>query len=199
MFDAMVSLCDLAVNYWSMGQRREPDAEPNLPLILDSFRSADGWFMVQVVREYQFERLANLVGHPEWVDDERFATRQGWRAHLEEVIRPAVEKWAADKTKGEAAAALAGSGLAAAPCNDAPDVVGDPHVAHRHMLVELERTDGVAQPVLVAGNPIKMSKVAEGPETDVPGMGEHTVPVLRDLLGLDEESIRELVASGVVA
>jgi crotonobetainyl-CoA:carnitine CoA-transferase CaiB-like acyl-CoA transferase len=199
MFDAMVSLCDLAVNYWSMGQRREPDEEPNLPLILDSFRSADGWFMVQVVREYQFERLANLVGHPEWVEDERFATRQGWRAHLEEVIRPAVEKWAADKTKGEAAAALAGSGLASAPCNDASDVVDDPHVAHRNMLVELERTDGVAQPVLVAGNPIKMSKVAEGPETDVPGMGEHTVSVLRDLLGLDDSAIEELRESGVVA
>jgi crotonobetainyl-CoA:carnitine CoA-transferase CaiB-like acyl-CoA transferase len=92
MFDAMVSLCDLAVNYWSMGQRREPDEEQSLPLILDSFRSADGWFMVQVVREYQFERLANLVGHPEWTEEERFATRQGWRANLEGVIRPAVEQ-----------------------------------------------------------------------------------------------------------
>jgi crotonobetainyl-CoA:carnitine CoA-transferase CaiB-like acyl-CoA transferase len=199
MFDAMVSLCDLAVNYWSMGQRREPDEEQNLPLILDSFRSADGWFMVQVVREHQFERLANLVGHPEWVAEERFATRQGWRENLEGVIRPAVEKWAADKTKAEAVAILAGSGLAAAPCNAAEDVVRDPHVAHRNMLVELERTDGVAQPVLVAGNPIKMSKVAEGPETDVPSMGQHTVPVLRDLLGLDEATIAELVTSGVVA
>jgi crotonobetainyl-CoA:carnitine CoA-transferase CaiB-like acyl-CoA transferase len=199
MFDAMVSLCDLAVNYWSMGQRREPDEEANLPLILDSFRSADGWFMVQVVREHQFERLANLVGHPEWTQEERFATRQGWRANLEGVIRPAVEMWAADKTKGEASATLASNGLAAAPCNAAEDVVHDPHVLHRNMLVELERTDGVAQPVLVAGNPIKMSKVAEGPETDVPSMGQHTVSVLRDLLGLDEATISELVTSGVVA
>jgi crotonobetainyl-CoA:carnitine CoA-transferase CaiB-like acyl-CoA transferase len=199
MFDAMISLCDLAVNYWSMGQRREPDEEPNLPLILDSFRSRDGWFMVQVVREHQFGRLADLVGHPEWVDDERFATRQGWRAHLEEVIRPAVELWAADKTKGEASGVLAESGIAAAPCNAAEDVVHDPHVAQRNMLVELARTDGVAQPVLVAGNPIKMSRVAEGPETGVPAMGQHTAGVLRELLGLDEEAITELVKAGVVA
>ena len=89
--------------------------------------------------------------------------------------------------------------IAAAPCNDAADVVHDPHVLHRNMLVELARTDGVAQPVLVAGNPIKMSKVAEGPETDVPGMGEHTVPVLRDLLGLDDSTIEELRESGVIA
>jgi formyl-CoA transferase len=155
--------------------------------------------MVQVVREHQFERLANLVGHPEWTEEERFATRQGWRANLEGVIRPAVEKWAADKTKGEASATLASNGLAAAPCNAAEDVVDDPHVRDRNMLVELERTDGVAQPVLVAGNPIKMSKMAEGPETDVPSMGQHTIPVLRDLLGLDEATISELVTSGVVA
>jgi len=199
MFDAMVAMCDLAVNYWSMGQFREPDQEFDLPLILDSFLSARGWFIVQVGREHQFERLANLVGHPEWVGDERFATRQGWRAHVEAVIRPAVEAWAADKTNLEAARIFAESGIAAAPCSSAPDVAADPHVALHNMLVELERTDGVEQPVLVAGNPIKMSKVTEGPEKFVPMMGEHTASVLRSMLGLDDSTIDELIAAGVIS
>jgi crotonobetainyl-CoA:carnitine CoA-transferase CaiB-like acyl-CoA transferase len=199
MFDAMVSICDLAVNYWSMGQFREPDQEFNLPLILDSFESSRGWFILQVVREHQFERLADLVGHPEWVGDERFATRQGWRDHFEEVIRPAIEAWASDKTNFEAARILAESGLAAAPCNSAPDVAADPHVSRRNMVVEVERTDGVDQPVLVAGNPIKMSKVAEGPERNVPLMGEHTDAVLGSLLGLDEAAIEALISEGVVS
>jgi crotonobetainyl-CoA:carnitine CoA-transferase CaiB-like acyl-CoA transferase len=199
MFDAMVSICDLAVNYWSMGVSRQPDEEFNLPLILDSFPSAHGWFLLQVVREHQFERLANLVGHPEWIGDERFASRQGWRDHLEAVIRPAIEAWATDKTNFEAARTLAENGLAAAPCSSAADVAHDPHVARRNMLVELERTDGVSQPVLVAGNPIKMSKVAEGPESDLPLMGEHTASVLRTVLDLDESAIDELMAAGVVS
>jgi crotonobetainyl-CoA:carnitine CoA-transferase CaiB-like acyl-CoA transferase len=199
MYDAMVAMCDLAVNYWSMGQFREPDQEFDLPLILDSFLSARGWFIVQVGREHQFERLANLVGHPEWAGDERFATRQGWRDHVEPVIRPAVEAWAADKTNLEAARILAESGIAAAPCSSAPDVAADPHVALHNMLVELERTDGVEQPVLVAGNPIKMSKVAEGPERFVPMMGEHTDSVLNSVLGLDDQAIDELIAAGVVS
>lgn len=199
MYDSMVSLCDLAVNYWSMGQVREPDAEINLPMILDAFRCGDGWFMVQVVREHQFERLANIIGHPEWTTDERFATRQGWRDNLESVIRPAIEGWAADKTKHQATAALADNGMAAAPCNSAEDVVGDPHVAHRNMLVEIPRPDGVDQPVLVAGNPVKLSKVAEGPETNVPFMGEHTAAVLESLLGLDQAAVDELIKAGVVA
>ncbi|HEX3842487.1 MAG TPA: CaiB/BaiF CoA-transferase family protein [Acidimicrobiales bacterium] len=199
MFDSMVAICDLAVNYWSMGQFREPDQEFDLPLILDSFQSAGGWFIVQIVRDHQFERLANLVGHPEWVSDERFATRQGWRDHLEPVIRPAVEAWAADKTNLDAARMFAESGIAAAPCSSAADVAQDPHVALHNMLVELERTDGVDQPVLVAGNPIKMSKVAEGPEKFVPMMGEHTASVLASVLGLDDAAIGELVSSGVIS
>ncbi len=199
MFDAMVSICDLAVNYWSMGQFRQPDEPFNFPFILDSFRSAQGWFILQMVREHQFERLANLVGHPEWAGDPRFAVRQGWRDHFEDVIRPASEAWAADKTNYEAAGALAENGLAAAPCSSAPDVAHDPHVALRHMLVEMERTDGVDQPVLVAGNPIKMSRVTEGPERDVPLMGEHTVSVLSSVLGLDETAIDELMAAGVIS
>ena len=198
MFDAMVSICDLAVNYWSMGQFRDPDQEFNLPLILDSFESSRGWFILQVVREHQFERLATLVGHPEWVGDERFVTRQGWRDNLEGVIRPAIEVWARDKTNHEAARILAENGLAAAPCSSAPDVATDPHVSLRNMLVQVERTDGVEQPVLVAGNPIKMSRVAEGPERNVPLMGEHTESVLSSLLGLDRATIEELMTEGVV-
>ncbi len=198
MYDAMVSMCDLAVNYWSMGQYREPDQEPNLPFILDSFQSARGWFILQVVRDHQFERLAKLVGHPEWADDARFATRQGWREHFEVAIRPAIEAWADDKTNYEAARTLAENGLAAAPCSSAPDVAADPHVALRNMLVEVARTDGIEQPVLVAGNPIKMSRVAEGPERNVPLMGEHTESVLRSVLDLDQHAIDELKAAGVV-
>ena len=65
-------------------------------------------------------------------------------------------------------------------------MVADPHVAARNMLVEMPRTDGVDQPVLVPGNPVKLSDVAEGPETRVPWLGEHTDEVLAAELGLAE-------------
>ena len=50
----------------------------------------------------------------------------------------------------------------------------DPHLTARNMIVEMERTDGVEQPVLIPGNPVKLSAVAEGPETRIPWVGEHT-------------------------
>jgi formyl-CoA transferase len=66
------------------------------------------------------------------------------------------------------------------------------------MLVELPRTDGVAQPVLIPGNPVKLSAVAEGPETRVPWLGEHTAQILLDELDLTAEEIETLRADGVL-
>ena len=48
----------------------------------------------------------------------------------------------------------------------------------------MPRTDGVDEPVLVPGNPVKLSKMTEGPETRVPWVGEHTSALLESELGL---------------
>jgi formyl-CoA transferase len=195
MFDAIVAMTDIVTNFWSMGLRNGQLG----PLIMHGFRAGDGWFVLQVGREPQFVKLVELIGHPEWATDARFATRQGWLDHLDDVLRPAIEGWAADKTKLEVCEALGGAGIAAGPCFRDEEVVHDVHVANRHMLVEVPRTDGVAQPVLVPGNPVKLTKVQEGPETRVPWLGEHTDEVLRDELALDDDAIAELRADGAIS
>jgi len=196
MFDAMVAMTDIVTNFWSLGVRPEPDKA--LQVICEGFRASDGYVVVQIVREPQFARLAELVGHPEWNTDPRFETRAGWGPHLETIIRPAVDAWASQRTKVEAARELTAAGIAAGPSNHAPDVIADEHIAARHMLVEMPRTDGVDEPVLIPGNPVKLSKVAEGPETRVPWVGEHTDALLADELGLDADAIAALRARGVV-
>ena len=195
MLDSLVAMTDLVTNFWSMGLRGGELG----PLIMHGFRASDGWFIIQVGREHQFARMAELIGHPEWVDDERFATRQGWIDHLESDIRPAIESWAASMTTVEASQAMGTAGVAAGPCFSDEQIVHDPHVAARHMLVEVPRTDGVDQPVLVPGNPIKMSAVADGPDTRVPWLGEHTDEVLSAELGLTEHELAELREDGVIA
>jgi formyl-CoA transferase len=195
MLDSMVAMTDIVTNFWSMGLRGGELG----PLIMHGFRASDGWFIVQVGREHQFTRLVEAVGHPEWADDPRFATRQGWLDHLEDVLRPAIESWASDKTSLEASRALGAVGVAAGPSLSDEQVVADPHVAARHMLVEVPRTDDVEQPVLVPGNPVKMTGVSEGPETRVPWLGEHTDEVLASELGLDADALADLRADGVIA
>ncbi len=194
MYDSMVAMADLVVNFHSMGLRGNRAA----PLIMDGFKATDGWFIIQVGREHQFERLAKTLGHPEWLTDPKFATRDGWRTHLDDTIRPAVEAWAGNKTRFEVCDALARDGIAAGPCHTASDIIADSHVAARNMLVEIPRTDGVDEPVLVPGNPVKLSRVAQGPETYPPRIGEHTETVLREELGLDDNDIAKLRSDGVI-
>ncbi len=194
MFDSLVAMTDIVTNFWSMGLRGGDVG----PLILTTFRAADGWFVLQVVREFQFEALVDLVGHPEWRTDPRFSTRQGWMDHLESDLRPAIESWASNRTKLEACADLSAAGLAAGPCFTDDEVVHDPHVAARNMLVEIPRPDGVEDPILIPGNPVKLSKVAEGPESQMPWLGEHTDDVLAKDLGLSPDEIARLRADGVV-
>ncbi len=73
----------------------------------------------------------------------------------------------------------------------------DPHVAARRMLVEIPRADG-EPPVMVAGNPIKMSDVAEGPELSFPLLGEHTDLLLSTHLGLNDTDLSDLRKAGVI-
>ncbi|MHB1139165.1 MAG: CaiB/BaiF CoA transferase family protein [Microthrixaceae bacterium] len=194
MLDSMIAMTDVITNFYSLGVRQN-----RLEGIMTGFRSKDGWFAVQVVREHQFEKLAELVGHPEWVADERFSTRTGWAAHLEDVVRPAVESWAAQHTRVEICGILGTAGIPAGPCYSPAEVIADEHVARRNMLVEMPRVDGVEEPVLIPGNPVKLSEVAEGPETRVPWVGEHTDEVLRAELGLDDDQLDALRTDGVIS
>jgi crotonobetainyl-CoA:carnitine CoA-transferase CaiB-like acyl-CoA transferase len=194
MLDAMVAMADIVPNFYSLGVGR---GEHRKTGIMESFRASDGWFVVQVVREHQLARLAELVGHSEWLSDSRFDERLNWHSLLDSDIRPAVESWAKTMTRLEACETLSGAGIAAGPCFRDAEVVVDPHVLAHHMLVELPRPDG-GPPVLVPGNPIKMSKVAEGPETRVPWLGEHTDEVLRDELGLTNDELQSLRDEGAI-
>jgi formyl-CoA transferase len=195
MLDALVAITDIVPNFWSMGLRNGDLG----PLIMHGFRAADGWFIIQVGRENHFAKLVEAIGHPEWATDERFAERQGWIDHLDTVLRPAIEAWASTRTKVQACDDLAALGVAAGPCFSDDELVHDEHVAARHMLVEVPRTDGVEQPVLVPGNPVKLSAVAEGPETRVPWLGEHTDQVLAAELGADAARLAHLRDAGAIA
>jgi crotonobetainyl-CoA:carnitine CoA-transferase CaiB-like acyl-CoA transferase len=197
MFDAVLAMTDIVTNFWSMGLRKGEQA----PLISHGFRATDGWFVLQVGRPAQFDVLVKLIGYPEWSADSRFATRQGWLDHMETALRPAIEAWASGMTKLAACHALGAVGLAAGPCLEDAEVVTDPHVAARGMMLPIHRTDGVAQPVLTPGSPVRMSEVPPSAAASArpPWLGEHTDPVLSAELGLTEAELSALREAGVTA
>lgn len=196
MYDSMIALSDMVPFMWSMGGYPVPASVGTLGIIAN-FKAKDGYFVTAVLREHQFQKLTELLATPEWISDPRFATREGWCAQIEGAVRPALEAWARDKTKLEAARELCERGIAAGPCNRAEDLTADPHVALRNMLIEVPRSDA-EQPMLVVGNPIKMSRLAEGPVASFPRLGEHTDTILSRELNLSDAEITVLRKEGVI-
>ena len=194
MLDATMAMTDIVTNFYSMGI---PDEASSGVGIVETFEAGEGNFVLQIVREHHFEKVAEITGNEDWLADERFASRSGWQDHFEDVIRPGVERWAADKSHREAVAILSAAGIAAGESNSSREIVEDEHVAVRNMLIEVPRDDST-EPLLVPGNPVKMSRTQEGPETRFPWLGEHTDEVLRDELGLDNTRIDALRAAGVI-
>ena len=66
------------------------------------------------------------------------------------------------------------------------------------MLIEVPRPDA-ERPMQVVGNPVKLSRVAEGPVAPCPRLGEHGDAVLRGVLGLGDDEIAALRRQGVIA
>ena len=194
MYDAMVALNDAGINYWSMGI----DNAGNAPLINHAFNASDGYFVVQVLRRAQFELLADLIDHPEWKADASLSSPAQWLEQLDDVVRPAIEKWASNRTKLEAARELGRAGIASGPVHTQAEVASDPQVRSRNMIVEMDRTDAIDRPILSPGNPVKLSKMAEGPWSRIPWCGEHTAEVLRTELGLGTDELERLAAQGVI-
>ena len=86
--------------------------------------------------------------------------------------------WTTSKTTAEIIDLLGGD-VPVGPVNDMSAIYADPHVAARHMLVDVEQPDGSRQ-VTLAGQPIKMTKSSTGIRSRPPLLGEHTDEVLAE-------------------
>ena len=193
MMDAVIALIDMLPFHPSIGvMDNQLSAWPG---ICTSFAARDGLFIMQVGREHQFERLARALDRQEWLEDPRFASREGWRDHLDEVIRPVLEAWASDKTKIEVCGFLADQGIVAGPIFDGEDIVNDPHVDAHDMVLSIDRPDADA-PLHVVGNPVKLSRSPARKAERWPRLAADTEAILKRDLGLSGAGARPAARGG---
>ena len=194
MLDATIAMTDIVANFYSMGIANEEESGVG---IVETFAAGEGHFVLQVVRRHHFETLARLTGNDAWLDDPSLSDQGGWHRNLDSVLRPGIEAWAASMSHRDAVAALSDAGLAAGESNTSRDLVEDEHPVVRRMLVAFDPPRG-EDAVLIPGNPVKLSRMADGPESRPPWLGEHTREVLGTELGLDEAALDGLRERGVI-
>ncbi|MEU6606043.1 CoA transferase [Streptomyces shenzhenensis] len=105
------------------GNRSQNNAPRN------TYRTADGaWVAVSASAQSVAERVMDLVGRPDLIDEPWFATGAGRAAHAD-VLDTAVGRWIAARTRDEVVSAFEKAEAAVAPVQDVRDVMSDPQYA----------------------------------------------------------------------
>jgi len=161
----------------------------------DTYRTKDGWVIVQVIGADMFARWTRLVGREDLINDPRLAGDL-LRADNREIITAAMNEWLATRTNAEALAELQSARVPAGPVLDLGDVLEDPQVKARELLRYVDYP-GAPKPVPLADTAVRLSATPGGIRHRAPTLGEHTDEVLREL-GYSEEEISALRTAQVV-
>lgn len=197
MVDGVLALCERTV-YQQSYEGRTPGREGNRhPLLcpFGLFPANDGWVAVGCAEEKLWGELARIIGRPDMADDPRYATNRARVEHADEVIA-AIGAYTAARSKAELAQALGGRVPFGPMCNSR-DIFDDPHYRVREMIVEVEHP-GCAEPVQIAGVPIKLSVTPGAVRRRAPLLGEQTDEILLGM-GLSRTQIDRLRAERVIA
>lgn len=153
-----------------------------------SFTAKDGHIIVGAGNDRLWEKLCNILEHPELIKDERFNNNGNRTAHAPElmVILNDIFK---NKTINEWLEVLEKAELPCAPINTVDKIINDPHIKAREMMVELEHP--VAGHLKMAGVPVKMSGTPGAVETPAPMLGQHTAEILQELFGWNKEKTEQ--------
>jgi formyl-CoA transferase len=135
-----------------------------------------------------------VIGRPELADDPRFADPKA-RWENRDALNAIIEAWTGERTKHEVMRLLGEAGVPCGAVQDTGEVLADPHLREREMIVDIDYpTRGAYKTV---GCPIKLSD-SPAEVTRPPLLGEHTAQVLRELCGLDPDEIARLRDAGAV-
>jgi crotonobetainyl-CoA:carnitine CoA-transferase CaiB-like acyl-CoA transferase len=172
------------------GNRSSNNAPRNL------YRSADGhWLAISTSADAIAVRVLELVGRPDIAAEPWFATGAQRAAHGD-LLDDIVGGWIAQRTRDEVMDAFTAAGAAVAPVYSPADLVADPQVRAREMLIEVEDED---LGTLLQHNVLyRMSSTPGSIRSTGHAHAADTDEVLRSI-GVEAERIVELRTSGVVA
>ncbi|MFD5272180.1 CaiB/BaiF CoA transferase family protein [Streptomyces sp. NPDC058335] len=172
MYDAVLALCERIV-YQHSYTGAVPHPEGNRHPLLSPFDvlpAVDGWVTIAAPSNVRWRRLCELIDRPDLAADPNLATNEQRVARRGEVFDVLAE-WSRPRTKAEILDLLGGQ-VPVGAVRDAAEIVADPHVAVREMLVEVEHP-GTGRTFTVAGQPLKFSRTPARPQGRAPLLDEH--------------------------
>ena len=184
-----------AAIYFATGESPGPTGSAHiLTAPYQAFRASDGWINIGGANQANWERIAEVLGHPEWRDDQRFVTNSVRMTHRE-TLAALMNGVLATRTKAAWIEAFNAAGVPVGPVHTIGEALTDPQTLARNMVVDLVHPQ--AGPTKALGCPVHFSATPTAITRPAPLLGEHTRELLREYDYADAD-IDALVAAGVV-
>jgi crotonobetainyl-CoA:carnitine CoA-transferase CaiB-like acyl-CoA transferase len=199
LLDTQVAwLANEATNFLLSGRvpKRQGTEHPNI-VPYQTFATADGYVILAVGNDAQFQKWCRFAGAAELAADPRFATNS-LRVEHRRALYALMPAYMRAKTSGEWVEGLAGLGVPCGPVNSLDQVFADAQVRARGMRIDLPHPSAALGSVPLVANPLKMSLTPPEYRHSPPTLGQHTDEVLAELLDLGEAQRAGLRAAGTI-
>ena len=164
--------------------------------LINTYRASDGkWFlMVMPDSDSNWAKLCKAIGHPELIDDPRFATIDGRQSRAPEAIA-VLDGIFGEKPIADWVPILDANDVIYAPVREMLDALKDPQVELNDMLRTIEHPQ--YGPYKILNTPVHLEDTDIGPKSAAPELGQHTEEVLLEL-GYSWDDITGLQDSGAI-
>lgn len=193
---ALQQTCWHAAVFFATGNSPQPTGSAHLLTApYQAFKARDGWLNIGGANQTNWERIAEVLGHPEWRTDPRYATNSDRMANLAPLVE-AMNAVLATRTRAEWTQLLDAAGVPVGPVHTVGEALTHPQTLARGMVVDLVHPQ--AGSTRAVGCPVHFSQTPTQVTRPAPMLGEHTRELLREF-GYAEAQIDGFVAAGVVA
>ena len=198
LLDTQVAMiANLNMNYLISGKvpGRMGNAHANI-VPYQAFPTADGFVILAVGNDNQFDKFCQIANRAEIAQDPRFRKNSD-RVRNRDVLVPMITAIVKMRTTDEWTTACDAAQVPCGPINTLDQVFSDPQVVHRGMRIDLPHP--LSGTVPQVRNPIVFSDTPLEYHNAPPLLGEHTARVLKERLGYDNAKIADLASRGVIA
>ncbi|MEG1641532.1 MAG: CaiB/BaiF CoA-transferase family protein [Synergistaceae bacterium] len=197
MLDCLVAALENAVaRYTASGKSPAPtgNAHPSI-CPFETLKTKDGFANIAVGNNALWEKVCKAMGLEKYINDPNYDTNPKRIANREKVINLITEK-TKTKTTNELLKELMAENVPCGPINTIEDVVNDPQIKAREMIVEIP--DPTGQMLKVQGIPIKFSDTPAEIKCSAPELGQHNEEIYNKWLHMKKSHIKKLKEQGVI-
>ena len=159
-------------------------------------RGEDRWCTIAVYDDEEWKNFCEVIGNPPWTKKPQFSTLLARKKNEEELDR-LVEEWTINHSANEVMTMMQEAGVAAGVVQNTEDILEhDPQLKHLHFFWQVDhpiigKHYSAASPFVLSKSPCELKPA--------PLLGEHNEYAYKEILGMSDEEIAELVIEGVIS